>query len=208
MENRNTDKESRKKAVLDLLANGVPVRYRDLRQVAKADLPIRELVEDGKIVKLSLGLYSLPERDTTWDMLAAVSVRYPSAVICMASAAAYHGLTAENPHEVWAAFPYDGSIPRPSDLCVRGFRWKPGSMKIGVENVDIGGVQVKMTSPERTVVDYLRTMNRTGETELALEALGNFKGKLSSLLKIARELKAERAVMPYVQAAQGLGRRP
>lgn len=200
-------KKTPKEAVLAMLSSGTPITYRDLRKAAKASAPIQELIDEGSIVRLPLGLYALPDRDTSWDALSAVAVRYPKAVICGSSAAAYHGLTAENPYEVWAAFPYKASIPKNSDISIRGFRWQPPGMTIGVETVDIGNTLVKMTSPERTVVDYLRFMNQSGETELALEALSNFRGNHSDLIKIARKLGAEKSVLPYVQAAMGFGRK-
>ncbi len=80
-------------------------------------------------------------------------------------------------------------------------------MEAGVETIDIAGTPVRITSPARTVVDFLRTMNRSGETELAMEALGNFSGKMSEVLKMARQLGAEKSIAPYTQAAMGMGRR-
>lgn len=200
-------KQTRKKAVIDSLASGLPHTYAELRRLAGSNVPIRELLDEGAIQKLPLGLYGVPERDASWDALAGFAVKYPSSVICLASAAAYHGLTTQNPHEVWAAFPYSQSIPRAPDVALRGFRWRELQMSAGVETFDIAGVPVRMTSPARTVVDFLRTMNRTGETETAMEALGNYAGRPGDVLKVARALGAERSVAPYVQAAQGLGRR-
>src|SRR5690606_11377972 len=116
---------------------------------------------------------------------AMLATRHPNAVICLASAAAYHGLTTQNPYEVWAAFPYGKtSIPTSSDPEVRGFRWRGASMEVGIDVVDVGGVPVRMTSPARTVVDLLRTKGRTGEVEAAMEALRGFAsgGRIPDLL--------------------------
>lgn len=170
-------------------------------------MPIRELLDEGLIARLPLGLYGLPERDASWDSLASFAVRYPQAVVCLATAAAFHGLTTQNPHEIWAAFPYESSLPRKSDLACRGFRWRGRAMTSGVAAYDVGGVPVRMTTLERTVVDFLRTADRTGEKEAAFEALSNYPGRLSDLLRAARELGAEKAVRPYVEAASGLGRK-
>lgn len=200
-------KDNRKKAVLELLAAGVPRTYADLRRVAGSHIPIRELLDDGLIERLPLGLYGAPERDTSWDAFSAFAVRYPSSVICLASAAAFHGLTAQNPHEIWAAFPYEQSLPRKSDLACRGFRWREAAMTVGVETYEVGGVPVRITNPARTVADFLRTMNRSGEVEHAMEALGNYTGRMSDVIKIARDLGAERTVLPYTQAVSGLGRK-
>lgn len=198
--------QRRRKAVLDLLSSGPPRSYSEIRKVAGSHANIRSLIEDGSIQRLQLGLYGLPERDAAWDSLASFSLRYPAAVVCLASAAGFHGLTSQNPHEIWAAFPYEQSLPRNGELACRGFRWRQPAMTAGVEVFDAGNGPVRMTNPARTVVDFLRTMNRTGETEAAMEALGNFKGRMADVIRIARELGAEKAVAPYATAAQGLGR--
>lgn len=196
----------RRKAVLDLLSGGPPRSYSEIRRVAGSHLPIRALIDEGAIQKLPLGLYGLPERDASWDSLASFSLRYPSAVVCLATAAAFHGLTNQNPHEIWAAFPYEQSLPRNSELSCRGFRWRGPAMTAGVETFQTGGGSVRMTNPARTVVDFLRMMNRSGETEAAMEALGNYRGRMADVIAVARELGAERSVVPYTTAAMGLGR--
>jgi len=202
-----TAREARRKEVLDLVGTGVPRSYTELRRAAGSHRLIRELLDEGAVARLPLGMYGLPERDASWDSLASFAARYPNAVICLATAAAFHGLTTQNPHEIWAAFPYESSLPRKSDLACRGFRWRGRAMTAGVSEYDVGGVKVRMTTPERTVVDYLRTADRTGEKEAAFEALANYTGRLGDLLKAARELGAEKAVRPYVEAAAGLGRK-
>lgn len=196
----------RRKAVLDLLSDGPPRSYSDIRKAAGSHAHIRSLIEEGAIQRLPLGLYGLPERDASWDSLASFSLRYPSAVACLSTAAAFHGLTSQNPHEIWAAFPYEQSLPRNSELACRGFRWRGAAMSAGVEAFATGGGSVRMTNPARTVVDLLRTMGRSGETEAAMEALGNYRGRMADVIRIARELGAERTVAPYATAAQGLGR--
>lgn len=202
------NKLSVKDAIKAALSSGVPIKYRELRRISKSSQPIKELVESGEIERLGMGLYGLPKLDNSWDSFANLSTAFPNAVICLASAAAYHGLTTQNPYEVWAAFPYNQTVPRNTGTSIRGFRWKDKSMSSGIDIVEIGGAPVRMTSAARTVVDFLRSMNRTGETEVAMEALGNFQGKMSDVLKIARELGAEKTVRPYIQAAQGMGRTP
>jgi len=199
-------KEQRKAQALEAVASGRPVRYAELRRITRSYAVIEELMAEGRIERMSAGLYGLPGRDESWNSFAMLGTRYPDAVICLASAAAYHGLTTQNPYEVWAAFPYGKtSIPKSSDLAVRGFRWRGPSMEVGIETADVGGVPVRVTSPARTVVDLIRTKGRTGEDEAAMEALRSFvsRGKVPDLVKVARALGCEGKIRPFTEAAMG-----
>jgi predicted transcriptional regulator of viral defense system len=199
-------RDERKAQVLEAVSGGRPVRYAELRAIAKSYAVIQELLDEGRIERMATGMYGIPGRDESWNSFAMLATRQPDAVICLASAAAYHGLTTQNPFEVWAAFPYGKtSIPKSSDLTVRGFRWRGASMEVGIDTVDVGGVPVRITSPARTVVDLIRTKGRTGEDEVAMEALRGFAagGKVPELLKLAKALGCEAKIRPYTEAAMG-----
>lgn len=199
-------KEERKALALEAVASGRPIRYADLRRITRSYAVIEELLAEGRLERMSTGLYGLPGRDESWNSFAMLATRHPDAVICLASAAAYHGLTTQNPFEVWAAFPYGKtSIPKSADLSVKGFRWRGPSMEVGIETADVGGVPVLVTSPARTVVDLIRTKGRTGEDEAAMEALRNFasRGKVADLVRVSRALGCEGRVRPYTEAAMG-----
>lgn len=205
MEPAPKTKDERKAELLRFLGSGPLRSYSELRRLAGSSQPITELVKDGLIERFALGMYGLPERETTWEVLQSFSARYPGAVICLKTAAAFHGLGTENPDEVWAAFPYEQSIPRKDGLAVRGFRWKEPAMSAGVETYAIGGAQVRMTSPARTVVDFLRMRDRSGEAEMSLQVLASYSGKAADLMKVARQLGVDRTLAHWFEAKTGLG---
>lgn len=204
-----TTKKSKKQLILDALGSGQPQRFSDIRKIAGSFLPIQELLDDGKIVKIAKGLYGLAGRHQDWNSLATMGLRYPEAVICLDTAASYHGLTTQNPHEVFAAFLYGKkAIPRVEEMAVRSFRWRDASMTVGVETIEVAdGIKVKMTSPERTVVDLLRFMSRRGDDEHAMEALNTYAsagGAMRSLIELSRKLKCEKTVRPFTTMISGL----
>jgi predicted transcriptional regulator of viral defense system len=205
--NVRISKDDRKKQVLAFLA-AQPRRFADVREVAGSQLAIQELLEEDLIVKVAKGVYDLAGRHQEWSSLATFGVRYPEAVVCLDTAAAYHGLTTQNPHEIFAAFLFGkASAPRNSDLAVRGFRWRHDSMTVGIETIMVSDVPVKMTSPARTVIDFLRLMSRNGATEHAIEALNSYAGKggnMITLIKLARDLKCEATVRPYTTMIGGM----
>lgn len=200
--------KTKKQMVLDLLSAGQPQRFAAIRSIAGSFIPIQELLDEGKIVKVAKGLYSLAGAHENWNSLATIGFRYPEAVICLDTAASYHGLTTQNPHEVFAAFLYgSSSIPRSEELSVRAFRWRRTALEVGVETVEIAGIPVKMTSPARTVVDLIRFMSRRAGDEEAVEALRAYVdsgGDMKSLIKISRLLHCEKTVRPYTTVISGL----
>ena len=205
---QKAERDRRKNELLTILNNGGPVRYREVRNIIGSSALVKELIDDGVIERLPLGLYALPHFDNSWQSLAVLSVTVPNAVVCMTTAAAYHGLTTANPHEVHLAIPRDQSVPKNSEITVKGYRWMENSLKVGVEEVEVGNTKILMTNPARTTVDLLRSLKKTAEIEMAMEALQTFKGRPAEILKIARALGCEKTIRPYTQAIQSLGRKP
>lgn len=197
------NKQDREEELFEKLKEGKPLKYKDVRNILNSHKLFSELLDMGKIERITGGLYSLPERDSTWEMFSTITVMSNSkAIICMDSAASYHGLTTSNPHTLHAAFPYNSSAPKNHELNLSGYRWVDKSMTIGIEEITIGDVQVKITSPARTVFDLFRYVGKTGDNEQALEALASFQGRQSEILKIAREFShaAEERLRPLLSA--------
>jgi Predicted transcriptional regulator len=208
-----TPAESR---IIESLRNsGKPMKYAELRELSRGNhRSIKTLVDDGFIERLPMGLYTYfdPEKDldSSFETFAALTIARPDAVICFDSAAAFHGLTVQNPSEIWAAFPYNSSPPRGGPgLELKPSRWNERSMTAGIITVEISGVQVKMTSPARTVIDFQRFAKSKGSEETAGEVLMNFaeSNRMADLITIARELGCERSIRPRLEMAQAMGRR-
>lgn len=193
--------------IVEALKNGSPMKYADLRKLAGGNRAIKTLADDGLIERLPMGLYTVVSdtRDTTHESFAALSIRRPDIVICFDSAAAYHGLTVENPSEVWLAVPYESSPPRGNgNIQIRGSRWNERSMSAGVIEVDIAGVPVRITNPARTVVDLLRFSKSRGGEEMAGDALATYASRhnMGDLVRIAKELGCEASIRPRLAFVQ------
>lgn len=197
----------RKSRLLAEMKSGIPLRHTEIRKIIGSSAWVKHLIDDGAIERLPMGLYGLPSFDNSWQSLSILAITSPKGVICMETAAAYHGLTTANPAEVHIAVPYKQTPPRNNEISTKGYRWQEASMTVGVEEITISNVPVRMTNPARTVVDYLRSMNKLGNPEMAMEVLGNYQGRPAELLKIARAFGAEDAVRPYTQVIQSLGRK-
>lgn len=192
--------------IVEVLRNGPPMRYAELRRLAAGNRSIKTLVDDGILLKLPMGLYALdePGRDDTHESIVALCLKRPDAVICFDSAAQYHGLTTDNPDYLYAAFPYESSPPKVYDLNLKASRWNERSLTVGVDVVEIGPAQVRITNEARTVLDLFRFAGRRGSDAAALEALRTFAERRSvgEINRIAREFGYEAQLADRLQTAQ------
>lgn len=129
---------------------------------------LRRMVADGYAENPALGLYrSAGSEPGPWDQWAEVTARQPDCVICLVSAASFHGITLELPASIQIGIPMRaGHPPRMGDLYpeVEAIRWrKEENLVVGVDTHSIGGAEVKITSPARTAVDIWRysVLNQT-----------------------------------------------
>ena len=70
----------------------------------------------------------------------------------------------------------------------------------GIEEHDIDGVRVRVTSPARTVVDCFKFRNKIG-VDVAVEALRDYrrlrKGTADDLWRHAKQLRLAKVMRPY-----------
>lgn len=163
-----------------------------------------ELRDRGVVEQLSRGLYRLAEAVPLGDPdLVAVARRTPRGVVCLLSALAHHGLTAEIPHEVYLAVPRASEPPRIDYPPVRVFRFGPGSFEAGIETHELDRVPVRIYGPEKTIADCFKYRNKLGP-DVALGALrahrerGRFDVK--ALTKFAEVCRVGNVMRSYVEA--------
>lgn len=143
-------------------------RFGSAYQIGKA-------VDSGTLFKVARGLYS-SERYP--DPNAVVCALYPQAVLTMDSAFYLHGLTDTVPELVHVATARNSTRIR--DIRVRQYFMEPTLMITGVEVVGEDGLEVRVFSRERMLVELLRSAGSM--------PLDYYKELIGSYRKIAVEL--------------------
>lgn len=177
------------------------------RDVDRLDIPrttLKRLVDDGRLIRRSRGVYTLPEHEPTEHTdLAAVAKRAPRAVICLLSALRYHEITTQNPFEIWIMVERTAWRPRIEHPPVRVVRASGAALTEGVVSQAIEGVQVHITAPGKTVADCFKYRSKVG-TDVAVEALREcWRQRKATMDEIHRYAKIDRVaniMRPYMES--------
>jgi predicted transcriptional regulator of viral defense system len=186
-----------------LKQNGI-ARSRDLEGAGVSRTAIRRLLERGLIERVSRGLYRSPDAPRTEQSDLAEAARLvPYGVICLLSALRFHGLTTQNPLEVWLAINHKAWRPRVEHPPLRLVHLSGAALREGVEEHDVGSVRVRVFSAAKTVADCFKFRNRIG-TDVAVEALRDYwrqyPKRLETVWRFAEVDRVRRVMQPYLEA--------
>src|SRR5882672_4382411 len=130
------------------------LRSRDFEAVGVNREALSRLVEQGVIHRIGRGLYGLPDgKVTEHHTLVEAALRVPAGVVCLLSALQFHKLSTQSPHEVWLALGTKARKPAVDWPPLRVVRFSGAALTHGVDPHMIEGVEVKITSPAKTVAD-------------------------------------------------------
>lgn len=164
---------------------------------------VQRLVKRGDLIRLRRGIYSRPDESETTEHhdLAVVAISIPRGVICLLSALRFHGLGTQNPTDVWVAIHVKARKPKIEYPPVKIVRFSGPALEHGVETHQIEGINVRVTSPARTVADCFKFRNKIGP-DIALEALREYRRareSLDDLVQAAQEVRVANVIRPYLE---------
>ena len=196
--------KSHKERVIALLADRGMARMAELKATGATAAAVSRLERDGRILRLSRGLYQLADAPTeAHHALAEASKLVPRGVVCLTSALAFHDLTDRTPTRVWMAITRADRASRTAQPPLRFVRFPPRRLTEGVTVHRIEGVAVPITDPAHTVVDMFRYRSVVGlplAIEGLKEALRNRRAAPAELARIATRERAWSVMRPYLEA--------
>jgi predicted transcriptional regulator of viral defense system len=165
---------------------------------------VQRLCERGILRRLGRGIYGLADAELTeHHTLAEAARRVPAGVVCLLSALRFHELTTQNPFEVWLAIDGKAFKPKVDWPPVRIVRFSGAALTFGVEEHDVEGVPVRVTSPAKTVADCFKYRNKIG-VDVAVEALAAYRrerrGSVDELLRAAAVDRVAVVLRPYLES--------
>lgn len=180
------------------------VRPAELEAVGISRRWLYRLVREGLVERQARGVYATSRHPLTAEhALAQVAKRVPAGVFCLLTALRFHGLTTQNPTDVWIAIPVKARRPRLDYPRLRVARFSGQALTEGIETHRIEGVQVRLYSAAKTVADCFRYRNKIG-VDVAVEALRDYqrdhRGGGTELAHFARVCRVTRVMQPYLDA--------
>ena len=179
-------------------------RSRDLERAGVSRTQLRRLLDRGLIERVGRGMYGSPGAEPTERQhLAEASRRVPGGVICLLSALRFHGLTTQNPFEVWMAIDRKAWRPRVEHPPLRLVYLSGPALREGVEEHDVSGVTVRVFSAAKTVADCFKFRNKIG-TDVAVDALRDYRRlhpkRLDAVWRFAEADRVARVLRPYLES--------
>ena len=180
--------------------NGV-IRTSDFQAAGLHNFYLKELVDEGVLVRLKSGLYLKAENQTASGFYE-IQTALPGAVICLASALAVYELTSYEPPSVQIAIPRDDRTLPPDYPPVRKFSFGRTRYTLGLIKVDIEGNEIAMYDREKTICDSIRYRRILGQ-DVVNEAIRNYLGSqetnIDKLIEYARVLKSDGPVRIHLR---------
>lgn len=189
---------------IELLRQKSVLRLSDFTAAGVQASAVARLVVDGTVVRRARGVYELADVSISAEHgLAEIAVRVPQSISCLVSAATYHGISLANPGRIWFAIGLKDRMPKLEHIRVRVVRFGNTARTLGVDEVVIDGVSVRITSPARTIVDCFR-FRRIAGLDIAMEVLrmGVRSGmaRPADIYELADELRIITVIRPYLEA--------
>lgn len=180
------------------------LRTRDLESQGLSRVAISRKLQRGELIRVSRGVYAEPGYlGTEHSAIVQVARRAPRVVFCLLTALRLHGLTTQNPSEVWIAIGQESHPPRMAYPRIRTVRFSRASLQAGVETRTIEGLEIQVTSVAKTVADCFKFRNKVG-LDVALEALREARrarrASIDDLWKYAKVDRVLNVMRPYLEA--------
>ena len=176
----------------------------EIQQLGISREYVRRLMNTGRLERVSRGLYRLPDADIGSNHSVAEAAKLvPNGVVCLLSALRVHRITTQSPFEVWMAVESGDWQSKSSDVPIRFIRPFGPAFHEGIEHIDVDGVDARVYSLAKTVVDCFKYRSKIG-LDVALEALRESLRKkrvsVDDLWRYAKICRVTNVMRPYLEA--------
>lgn len=200
---RNLTKTSAAQRVLALAKRHRILRPRDLAPLGVSRETLRRLESAGQLERRGRGLYVPVDAEfSEQEMIALAGARFPQGIVCLLSALRFHGLTTQNPREIWLAIDRKARAPIAPDLPLRIVRFSGEARTAGIEQHVIDGIDVHVYGVAKTVADCFKYRNKIG-IDVAIEALTDCwrsrRASADTLWRYAAVCRVTNVMRPYLE---------
>ncbi len=174
-----------------------------LTKVGIAPSMLCYMANKGMLRRMARGVYTLPEYVAVHETFSEVAITIPNGVICLLSALQFYELTSQMPYETWIAIEKGSNYPRNLKLPVKIIQLSGINYSAGIKTFTEDGVNIRVYSPAKTVVDCFRFRNKIG-SDVAVDALRDVlrqkQATSDEIWEYARRCKITKVMRPYMES--------
>ena len=180
------------------------VRSRDMEIQGIPREYLLRMYRQGLLRRAARGVYALADSPVSeHHSLAVVAKIVPHAVVCLLSALRFHGLTTQDPHQIWIAIDNKARRPSLESPSLRVVRFSGKALTEGVGTHTIEGVPVRIYNAAKTIADCFKYRRKIG-TDVAVEALKDAlrhkRTTIDEIHRFAKVCRVDRVMRPYLEA--------
>ncbi len=181
------------------------VRTSEIVGAGLSNQAITRLVRQGELEKVGRGLYRLQDAPISEHHSLIHAIKgAPKGIVVLLSALRFHEIGTQSPYQVWLQLPLNSPTPKIEWPPVRIIRTSVDALfEVGVAPYPVSGEEFRITTPARTVADCFKHRNKVGLdvcVEALRETLRARKAKIAEIDEMARLLRVEKVMRPYLEA--------
>ena len=180
---------------------GGVLKTSELKSIGLSSRQIKKLIDDEFIVKIKFGFYELAESVNSDEVI--IARLFPNAVIFLESALMHYEYTDRIPSPWQIAVDKDSKKSK-YDIAyplIQPFYIEFKFLEVGLDVIQIDGVDVKIFDRDRTICDILRYENKI-ENEVFSEAIKRYskdsKKNIRNLFEYAEIFNIKKKVQTYI----------
>ena len=179
------------------------ISRKDLYDAGLTPYKINKLVAEDKLKVVNRNHFENLEYHGEINDFFAISAYAPKGVICLTSAAIYHGLSTARPLQIDVALPRKTRIPKSyEEIKIKYYLFTDERYDVGIETINEDNNQFKIYNKEKTVCDMLFYRNKLG-FEPAIEVLKNYINSsdrdINKLMEYANKLRCGKLLREYLE---------
>ena len=199
-----TKKNTQRVQVRRVLTKHSVLRLKELCDLGISPSTISRMVKDEELIKLSRGLYQLPDGDwETYHHFPPIAKKIPDGVISLLSALSYYDLVGWVPRRVFLAVGKNTWVPKDYLPKLKVFRFSDRMLTTCVETHIIEGTKVKVFNVPKTIADCFRHLTEVG-IDVALEGLETAIHEnivpIEEIVEYAKIYGGWKTMQPYLEA--------
>ncbi len=162
---------------------------------------ITQLVNDGKLERVSRGVYKKPDYYCDNEIIEA-SKMVKNGVICLESAIEMYNLSTNIPTSYSIAIKNKSKIKLPSYPPIQLLYFSDTNYNLGIIDYTIEGHTIKMYDIEKTVCDITRYRNKIG-MDIFIECIKEYMRRgtrdIQKLYEYAKKTRTYNTLKPYIE---------